>query len=127
MSITFNETVTLEKIVCGSCGITFAMPETMLVARRKEAGSFYCPNGHRWGWKETEADRLRKQLEETQIALRKSKCETLNEQTKRVGVEFEKSKLEKKLHRSNNGVCTFCGRTFQNLMRHMKSKHPDKL
>ena len=34
-------------------------------------------------------------------------------------------KAEKQLKRVHNGVCPCCNRSFQNLQKHMKTKHPE--
>lgn len=124
MSTTFTEFVTLEKCTCVSCGITFAIPETLKDSLRRNSGLYSCPNGHQQGWRESEAQKLTKQLEQKERELRISKCETLNEQNRRIAAEAEKEVVERKLRRSNRGICTCCNRSFQNLAAHMKMKHP---
>jgi hypothetical protein len=37
----------------------------------------------------------------------------------------EHAKTARKLSRVSAGVCPCCNRTFQNVARHMKTKHPD--
>lgn len=51
-------------ITCVNCGLTFAWPEKLEEARRRDGQRFYCPNGYSMSWSKTEADRLREQLEE---------------------------------------------------------------
>lgn len=123
MSQTFTELVTLEKCTCISCGVVFAIPETLIDNLRRNSGFYHCPNGHSQGWAESEAQKLKKQLEAVQVQLRVSKCETLAEQNRRIEAEDSKEKAEKKLRRVKNGVCPCCNRSFQNLARHMAIKH----
>lgn len=114
----FTESVTLEALTCSECGIRFAMPEWYVTTRRNEGGIFNCPNGHRQQFIEPEVVKLRRELEEKSRALTASKCETLRERQ-------EREKAERKLKRVKNGVCPCCNRSFQNLARHMKTKHPE--
>lgn len=127
MSTTFTEVVTLEKDCCGSCGGVFALNKTFLDHARNHKGGYHCPYCQtHWGWNESEADRLRKQLESSQNDLRASKCETLRKQQLFEGEQKAREAAEKKLRRSDAGVCTCCNRSFQNLARHMKTKHSKK-
>jgi ssDNA-binding Zn-finger/Zn-ribbon topoisomerase 1 len=119
MSITFQEVVTLERLQCGSCGGVFAMTQHFLETKRMESGGYHCPYcGEVRGWWKSEADKIREQLEEKSKLLTAAKCDLLREQ-------HEKAELERKLSRTKNGVCPCCNRTFQNLGRHMKTKHKD--
>lgn len=36
----------LEVVDCSTCGVTFAVPEDLVAARRKTGNYFHCPNGH---------------------------------------------------------------------------------
>lgn len=120
-----TQTITLEEITCGGCGIVFAMPKDILEDKQRNAGSFYCPNGCRRGWLETDADRLRKQLAAKEVELRQSKCETLSARRQRDEEAAAKALVERKLSRVHKGVCPCCKRSFQNLQRHMATKHPE--
>lgn len=54
----------LKAIVCGKCGTVFAMSQALMIERKGNHQSFYCPNGHcRSFAQETEAEGLRKALE----------------------------------------------------------------
>lgn len=125
MSQTFIETVLLKEMTCGTCGVTFAIPHHMVETKMRECGTFFCPNGHERGWFESDADRLRKQLEEKQRELTAQKCETMRERQAREAVETQLHKTTRKLDRVHKGICPCCKRTFQNLQRHMAAKHPE--
>jgi hypothetical protein len=114
-------TTELEITSCCSCGVRFGVPEIIMGERRQNAGHIYCPNGHRLGWNESDADRLRKQLNETASKLTAAKCETATERAAKERVEAELKRHQK---RTKNGVCPCCHRSFQNLRRHIKTKHP---
>lgn len=60
---TETATVSLTRTSCATCGIVFAVPAQWLDERRGDGDRFYCPNGHGLSFGETEAQRLRKELE----------------------------------------------------------------
>lgn len=114
--------IELEVTECCVCTVRFAVPDTLMAHRRRHAGSIYCPNGHCIGWSESDADKLRKQLEEKQRELTASKSAEMALRMKCESVEKEMARHKK---RSAAGVCPCCTRTFQQLARHMKQKHPN--
>jgi hypothetical protein len=130
MSETFIESITLEKLTCGNCGIVFAVPSLWLQTKRTEGGEFSCPNKCARIFRESENARLKKELEAKQRELVEQKCETLRQNQAREAAEassiaLSKSK-ERLARRVRNGVCPCCNRTFSNLAAHMKTKHPEK-
>lgn len=115
---TFTEEITLETISCGQCGGVHALNKTFLDHAKLYSGTYYCPYCKTgWGWKETEADRLRKQLSE-------SKCDILRKQQLLEAEQKAREAVEQKLRRVHHGVCPCCKRSFANLARHMATKHP---
>lgn len=118
MSFTIQENVELTTIVCGKCGVTFAMPERMREERQRNGGDFYCPNGHPRVYRETDVEKARKERDAALRKLSEKSCELSRERN-------AKESAERKLRRCKNGVCPCCRRSFQNLQRHMKSQHPD--
>lgn len=125
--------LTLETHTCGGCGSTFGVDSTRYHRFAKQGESLRCPNP-RCPWpsfsiKETEADRLRKQLlAETARADRAAEARRWAEES----AEREKRRhaatkgvLTRERKRVGNGVCPCCNRSFQNLRRHMQSKHPE--
>jgi hypothetical protein len=61
MSIcSINADITMEVMMCVTCGATFTVPMVVITEKRKRGGTFYCPNGHPQTFGETELDRLRK-------------------------------------------------------------------
>ena len=126
MAYTFQESVTLEKLSCGKCGGVFALNETFLNHARQNIGEYHCPYCKTsWGWYKSDAQKLREQLEATETLLRKTKCEVLNARQECDCLRADKTKIEKKLARVHKGVCPCCKRSFQNLQRHMATKHAD--
>lgn len=116
-SLNYTETLT---VVSCTCGISYAIPESLDRQMHDRGKSIYCPNGHQWHYTESlekklqrekdRAARIQAQLDQSEASLRAQR-----------GVA---TKLRKKVERAEHGVCPHCNRTFQNLMRHMETKHP---
>lgn len=121
---------------CYKCGIEFAAPEHFVNARLADGQSFFCPNGHSQHYTETEVQRLTKQLEaekkrveqeklwreQADKKVEEARAET---RTARKAEAIVRGKLKAQSERVKNGVCPCCNRTFQNLQRHMQTRHPD--
>lgn len=121
----------LESIECYLCGVTFAMPANMLRTAREKgtAVTFWCPNGHPQGFVDSEAARLRRQLQQKEAELAAAHRETefqrtLKEQAERA-VSAQKAVNTRLRKRIGTGVCPCCKRTFRQLAAHMRAKHPD--
>lgn len=83
-------------------------------ARLKLNGEwFYCPNGHRQHYTQSESDRLRGLLDEAN----RSKTQLA---ANYAALQREHNRVTKRV---SAGVCPCCNRTFQNLARHMASRH----
>jgi len=64
MGQVITQTVTLETEVCCNCSVLFAVPDSLQRRRRADGDWFYCPNGHKQHYSESELDRVRKKLNE---------------------------------------------------------------
>lgn len=123
---TLTRRVTLVTDECCVCGVLHAIPQHMLSHARKKGGWWYCPNGHHIGWNpqdsESETDRLRAEVARLQssVAFERERAEA--EKRKAAAA---KASVERVTARVGNGVCPCCNRTFKQLQRHMRSKHPD--
>lgn len=120
---TFAENTWFHTMACGKCGVPFALSNDFRDERIKDQKTFYCPNGCARAYNgPSEADKLRQELER--------KAQMLDAAQIRAGVaEVERQQIakahQKMRARVMNGVCPCCNRTFQNLMNHMRSEHPD--
>jgi len=114
-----NYTETLTVVHC-TCGMPFGIPESLnKQALESERVSIFCPRGHSWHYTETMEKRLRREREKT--ARIQAQADQLQAQlSAQKGVA---TKLRKKVERAEHGVCPHCNRSFQNLRRHMESKH----
>jgi len=114
---------------CISCGVAFAMPREFKARKLEDHSNFYCPNGHPQRYLgETEAELLKKQLEQKQKQL-EWKDQEIKRQRERTesaerGRAVYQGKYNRMKNRVGNGVCPCCKRSFQNLKSHMTIKHP---
>lgn len=121
--------VDLVATECPRCGCIYAVGANFIQERRRTGITFYCPEGHTASFRETETDRLRKQLAQTTSSLDQVKASRDYERGRRERTERRlsaaKGQVTKIKNRVKNGVCPCCNRTFQDLQRHMQSQHPE--
>lgn len=117
---------------CCNCGILFAMTEDFKkdrLEKRPNDKSFYCPRGHPQHYLgEREEDKLRREVNSLRqnkayLEDRRKEAEERAEHERRRanGYKGHATKITK---RAKAGVCPCCNRTFQQLARHMATKHP---
>ena len=122
----YEQTVLLEQTSCCVCGTRFAVDKVIMENRRNRAGSIYCPNGHCIGWKESAADRVRKELTAQLEAERRKRESAERGESFAINAKNAAERKHKQLEkRVKNGVCPCCHRSFLNVHRHIKTKHPD--
>lgn len=115
--IALHRSAALESLTCGNCGIIFAVPDYWLEGRRNGTegnNEFWCPNGHNRVFRENELTRTKRKLE---IAERQRQWA----EERATKAERSAARLKRRVA---NGVCPACQRSFQNLKRHMATKHP---
>lgn len=118
-TIIFTKTLTLSVIECASCGIPFGITEDFEERRRNNHTGFYCPNGHsNYYAGKSEAEKLRDELKRKEQELADTAIQKIN-------LQNQLAEKERKLKRVHNGVCPCCNRSFVNLQKHMKTKHPE--
>lgn len=103
----------------GRCDLQFAMTEEFYRTTKCTGQTWYCPKGHGrvWGGATTE----------TQLADAKAREVALQDQLSAAIRDAEAARVELlRIHaRIANGVCPCCQRSFDNVRRHIASKHPD--
>lgn len=114
--------IELTEMECKTCGILYALPEAVRAERKSSGAVWYCPNGHQWWYKESEADRYRNLYEQERQRAANWRDEY---QVERAAHSTTKGQMTKLKNRVANGVCPVCHRTFVALGRHMHTKHPD--
>lgn len=120
---------TLVHEECCNCHVVFGMESRHRQRLIDNGKSFYCPSGHEQHYSQSTVQKLKSQLEQESARLAR-------ERERRLGAEkeseyFRKSRdgmkgaLVKAKKRAVAGVCPCCTRTFQNVARHMETKHPE--
>lgn len=118
---------------CCNCGVIFGMANEIyrVAKQRREKSSFYCPNGHQqhYATGETEADKLRRERDRLKQdrAYWEDSNKRLQDALDRASrsASAYKGQVTRIKKRVSHGVCPCCNRTFDNLGRHMASKHPE--
>lgn len=125
---TFTYTEELTVVSCW-CGMTYAVPEALYRHMRTKRDNnerqpdVYCPLGHTWvisGQSELDKERDRAKRLERTLANREEDL-----RSERASHIATKGQLTKTRRRVSNGVCPCCNRSFVQLTRHMKTKHPE--
>lgn len=112
--------------ICCGCGVQFWMTTDLNRSRREDNRSFYCPNGHAQSYRENKLEILQKEKDELQRRLQAEINTAKHLAAVRLkALEAEKRERRKIERRVANGVCPCCNRTFEDLQRHMKTKHKD--
>jgi hypothetical protein len=117
---TLTYTGTLVVVQCW-CGIRHAIPSGLHRQARDKGHGVYCPLGHSWVFSKTRAEEL-----EEDLARERRRCKAerdLREHEERSHAAT-RGHLTRTKRRVAAGVCPCCGRTFQQLARHMAAKHP---
>ena len=114
-----TETVKLV-VDTGWCGHHVALAASRWEYFRNTGETFWCPYGHPTVFKDPENARLKKALTEAQEIANSAR---LRETTALKMLDVERAAQNRLLRRVQAGVCPHCHRTFQQLARHMLSKH----
>ena len=123
-TMTYSQTL---KVTSCWCGIPFAIPDNLYSWLHKSPKNHcHCPMGHEMIFSNT----LEEQLAETRAERDRAKNREAatrslldTEERSHAATRGHLTRAKKQVHRTENGVCPHCNRTFQNLARHMKSKH----
>lgn len=120
---------TLVDCPAAACGVVFAIGDLFRARRNSDGRNFYCPNGHTMSYGESDADRLRQQLANTQGKLSRAEG-TITHLRDQAGAAERSARAQRAANtrlrkRVANGVCPCCRRTFADLARHMSGQHPD--
>lgn len=113
---------------CWSCGVEIYGPKAKFEQTQNNGGDFYCINGHPACFSESRAKKAEAavaQLEQRlKAALARETLAQNNARSASRSAAIVKGKLKAQTARIKNGVCPCCNRSFENLQRHMKTKHP---
>ena len=112
------------------CGIRQAIPSELMEMAENNATVVYCPVGHQWTYRETESDRLKKQLAEEKRRREWAESSRTALRDQLHAAEKSRAALKGHLTRARNkianGVCPVgnCRRHFENVQAHIASEHP---
>lgn len=123
--LTYTETITMITVKCCNCGVVFGMTSDLQKRFLNDHDKwFYCPNGHEQHYTgKTDAEKLKEA--QTQLAIHREA--RYKEEREKIAALDKVKKLDAKIKRIHNGVCPCCNRSFENLRRHMETKHPEEL
>lgn len=111
------------------CGMPFMLPRSLDAAARNRGHTIYCPLGHPIVWKETEADRLRRErdrLKQNEARLEEEKAGAERSARHwRESAEKAEKEAKRLKKRAAAGTCPCCQRTFSNMSEHIKRQHPN--
>lgn len=126
----FIQTV-MEYITCchTGCGIQFGIEADYVKRLRQTHAWFYCPNGHHQHFPgETEAERLQRQLKQTEECLTYARqdVDRLKGRTKMQDrqIAARKGIITRMKRRLVAGRCVCCSKQFKDLETHMANRHP---
>lgn len=121
--------VDLSTVVCGQCSGVYAIAERYREGKYRKGGFWNCPYCQcSWGYGTSELSRVKDQLAESQRLVEQerklkewARQEARNTERRRIALKGQITKVK---NRIGHGVCPCCKRNFENLRRHMLSKHP---
>jgi hypothetical protein len=104
-----------------SCGISFGVPREFYQMAIEQGFTLCCPRGHLLSFGESEVTKLKQRLKwrEQRLKWREEQLEKANARANAL-----KGVVTRTKNRVAHGVCPCCRCSFQNLKRHMKTKHP---
>lgn len=126
-----KETITIKGdlyvvLRCGNCGVTHTIPDVKYDHCYLEGGFWTCPNGHSRGWEnganKREIDEVRRDRDRLKQDAARLQDEIAAEKERAAAAEKKYLQARK---RSAAGLCPCCNRSFSNMQRHMKTKHPN--
>lgn len=125
-TLTYTDVLTV--LDCGECHISFAMPKNLYTRAVRTGEYFYCPNGHRIHYYETENAKLLKEKARLQelVEAERGRVEYWRAEQARTEKrrQVTKGQLTKTKNRIAKGVCPCCNRSFVNVAKHMETQHP---
>lgn len=109
---------------CWKCRCDIWLPDELYQAAKKSSSiSIHCGYGHAGIFSDgpTEEDKLRSERDRLRQRIAQKDDEIRDLENRRRAAIGQVTKLK---NRVSHGVCPCCNRTFENLQRHMASKHP---
>ena len=123
---TFVDEITFVVETCIVCCTSFGVVKNLQDTYHRTHQMFYCPNGHKQYYGESQAERDLKHAQENAAWWKdraEEKAKELEYSNHRLAAT--KGVLTKTRKRISKGVCPCCNRQFVNMTRHMAGQHPD--
>jgi hypothetical protein len=116
-TITLKTSTEFVTVSCCACGVVFAVPSDLheMWLAKKQDRSWWCPNGHSQSYTGKSDREL---LNDARAARRRQEARA---DAAELALRDER---EHAARRAAGGVCPCCHRSFVQLARHVKSKHP---
>lgn len=124
MSI-YVEEIEFVLITPGCCGVPWMMPKHIMVQRKEDHKTFWCPNCQSSRWYppgSSDKEKLEAKLRHERFLRVEAENEAESAKHRERAQKAAKTRLK---NRIKNGVCPCCTRYFENLHRHMLSQHGD--
>ena len=117
-------TVQLVGYAVHGCGHMVWLDEDHVREIKKTKESFYCPRCGNTNYfpAKTEEQKLRAELEHQTKLTQWAKMEAKHSENRRRAEKAAKTRIKNRIAK---GVCPCCNRAFENVQRHMATKHPD--
>lgn len=106
------------------CGIRLGIPDSLYYEMRRhgQARNCHCPLGHKFVFSgETEAERERRYRKEAEARAQAIEDQLAAEKRSHAATKGAHTKTRRRIAA---GVCPCCNRSFEDLHRHMQTKHP---
>lgn len=120
--------VSMIWITCYACGVAYGMARHVYDQRRKDKEAFFCTNGHSAVFSADLVEQQKRQIASLEQSLKfanDDRDDARRREDKAVRSErAQKANVTKLKRRAQHGVCAHCNRTFENVARHMLTKHP---
>lgn len=124
--------LTGQWLTCARCKTSFAIADELYIAAKaSEKINFFCPYGHSnyFPAGESEETKLRRERDRLQQQLAQKDDEIETQRKLADGyirkLSAARGQITKVKRRIGHGICPCCSRTFENLARHMATKHAD--
>jgi len=117
---TYVYSTTIVVVTCGVCGIPHGLPTDVKAARLSDGGAWYCPNGHRISYAETEEQKLRRRLKISEDVRARLVAERDQIEASRRAWKGQATRARRAVLA---GTCPFCGQHLRDLERHVARQH----
>jgi DNA repair exonuclease SbcCD ATPase subunit len=123
-TMTYAGTLVIDQCYCG---IQHAIPHQLQKQAAEDGKGIYCPLGHKWFYAETVQQKLEREQQARREAEQRIRATRELLHAEERSHAATRGHLTRHRKRAQAGVCPVqgCKRHFQDLERHIASKHPD--